>query len=135
MPLLALELNCSTAPALVKKWTDTMKGIREMKEAYEGLSELMDEETLKRWKEEEVEAMGNRGDFMKIYEIKFDKGGHPYIKLDSSVLIKNLAPTMAEIGLALTEKENSNSLESGTIAWLTTGINLEQMQCVPLTNM
>ena len=134
MPLLPLELNCSTAPALVKKWTDAMKGIREMKEAYEGLSELMDEETLKGWKEEEVEAMENMGDFMKIYEIKFNKGGHPYIKLDSSVL-KNLAPTMAEIRLALTEKENSNSLESGTIAWLTPGINLEQMQCVPLTIM
>ena len=112
-----------------------MKSVREMKEAYEGLSESMDEETLKGWKEEEAEAMENRGDFMKIYEIKFDKGGHLYIELDSSVLKKNLAPTMAEIRLALTEKENSNSLESGTIAWLTTSINLEQMQCIPLTNM
>ena len=60
-----------------------MKGVREMKEAYEGLSELMDEETLKGWKEEEAEAMENRGEFMKIYEIKFNKGGCPYIELDS----------------------------------------------------
>ena len=135
MSLLALELNCSTVPAMVKKWTDAMKGVREMKEAYEGLSESMEEETLKGWKEEEAEAMENRGEFMKIYEIKFNKGGRPYIKLDSSVLKKNLAPTMAEIRLTLTEKENSNSLESGTIAWLTTGINLEQMQCILLTNM
>ena len=120
---------------MVKKWTDAMKGVREMKEAYEGLSESMEEETLKGWKEEEAEAMENRGEFMKIYEIKFNKGGCPYIELDSSVLKKNLAPTMAEIRLALTEKENSNSLESSTIARLTTGINLEQMQCILLTNM
>ena len=132
MPLLALELNCSAATALVKKWMDAMKGVRELKEAYEGLNESMDEETLKWWKEEEAEAMENRGNLMRSSSTKVGV-------LSSNWIVRcpkrTLAPTMAEIRLALREKEDSNSLESGTIAWLTTGVNLEQMQCVPLNIM
>lgn len=38
------------------------------------------------------------------------------------------APSQAEIRLTLTENEKENGLKSGSISWLTTGINIEQAQ-------
>lgn len=38
------------------------------------------------------------------------------------------APSQAEIRLKLTEKEMEVGLESGTVGWLTSGINIEEAQ-------
>jgi len=41
-----------------------------------------------------------------------------------------LAPTMAEIRLKLTKSENADTGHPGTVSWLITGINLEDLQYV-----
>ncbi|KAG0703425.1 hypothetical protein DFH29DRAFT_874531 [Suillus ampliporus] len=63
------------------------------------------------WKIDEEKAMEQRGEYLDIYQLQMNK-----------------APTMAEIRLKLTESENSDTGNPGTVSWLITGINLEDLQ-------
>lgn len=38
------------------------------------------------------------------------------------------APSLAEIRLALAEKEQTSGVESGTTSWLAEGIHIEELQ-------
>lgn len=40
------------------------------------------------------------------------------------------APSLAEIRLALAEKEQTSGVESGTTSWLAEGIHIEELQYV-----
>ncbi|KAG1784460.1 uncharacterized protein HD556DRAFT_1193916, partial [Suillus plorans] len=59
----------------------------------------------------EKKAMEQRGEYLDIYQLQMNK-----------------APTMAEIRLKLTESENTDTSKPGTVSWLITGINLEDLQ-------
>ncbi|KAG1732854.1 uncharacterized protein EDB91DRAFT_1057862 [Suillus paluster] len=63
------------------------------------------------WEIDEKKAVEERGEYLDIYQLQINK-----------------APTMAEIRLKLTESENNDDRLPGTVSWLITGINLEDLQ-------
>ena len=60
--------------ALVTKYDSAIKGRDKSKVAFEDLDANMDELNLKEWREEEQQAMKHRGECLRIYEVKIEKG-------------------------------------------------------------
>jgi len=100
---------------LSRKYKKARLGVQESRCAYVGLTDSLEEqgEKLKKWRDEEERAMQDRGDALTIFNVKMEK-----------------AATTAEIRLALTLQEAKPGQESGTVAWLSNGISIEQSQCV-----
>jgi hypothetical protein len=48
--------------------------MQEMKAAFEELSETVDEQVLAQWKEEEGRAMDFRGDYLRVFDVRMEKG-------------------------------------------------------------
>jgi uncharacterized membrane protein (DUF106 family) len=51
-----------------------VNGIQELKEAFEELSETVDENLLEKWTQDEVKAMDSQGDHLRIFDVKMEKG-------------------------------------------------------------
>jgi hypothetical protein len=47
---------------------------QEMKAAFEELCETVDEQVLEQWKQEEQNAMVLRGEHLRVYDVKMEKG-------------------------------------------------------------
>lgn len=84
---------------LLKKFHRAKKGLAETKLAYDGLATSLDGHSVTEWKEQERQAMKERGDLLRIYDLKLEKGGthqlkgqtmtnlqkpHPRLKFDSA---------------------------------------------------
>ncbi|KAG1840122.1 hypothetical protein C8R48DRAFT_679665 [Suillus tomentosus] len=96
---------------LLKKYKWALKGVDDTKSPFDELTLSLDPEKILMWKIDEKKAMEQRGEYLDIYQLQMNK-----------------APTMAEIRLKLTESENTDTGKPGTVSWLITGINLEDLQ-------
>ena len=59
---------------LLKKFQRAKKGLAETKPAYDGLATSLDVQSVTEWKEQERQAMKERGDLLRIYDLKLEKG-------------------------------------------------------------
>jgi hypothetical protein len=112
---------------LKKKLQRAKVNLPKTRDVFESLTQSLSPETIQEWMELEQEAMSTRGDALRIYEVQLDKGDSHLINYSFALTIQ-AAPSQAEIRLTLTENEKEGGLKSGTISWLTTGINIEQAQ-------
>ncbi|KAG1787420.1 uncharacterized protein HD556DRAFT_1312744 [Suillus plorans] len=96
---------------LLKKYKRALKGVDDTKSPFDELTLSLDPEKISIWKIDEKKAMEQHGEYLDIYQLQMNK-----------------APTMAEIRLKLTESENTDTSKPGTVSWLITGINLEDLQ-------
>ncbi|KAG1784341.1 uncharacterized protein HD556DRAFT_1315167 [Suillus plorans] len=96
---------------LLKKYKRALKGVDDTKSPFDELTLSLDPEKISIWKIDEKKAMEQCGEYLDIYQLQMNK-----------------APTMAEIRLKLTESENTDTSKPGTVSWLITGINLEDLQ-------
>ncbi|KAL6300602.1 hypothetical protein BKA93DRAFT_866003 [Sparassis latifolia] len=97
------------------KYSKAVKGESEMEQEFVDLSTTMTEDDIKVWTEQETAAMRERGDKLNVYNVNLEK-----------------APSMGDIHLLLATEERQSPneedrvLESGTVTWLSTGINIEK---------
>ncbi|KAG1844776.1 hypothetical protein F4604DRAFT_1937331 [Suillus subluteus] len=96
---------------LLTKYKRALKGVDETKSPFDELTRSLNPEKISIWEIEEKKAVEERGEYLDIYQLQINK-----------------APTMAEIRLKLTESENDDTRHPGTVSWLITGINLEDLQ-------
>jgi hypothetical protein len=61
---------------LLKKFQCAKKGLTETKPAYEGLANTLDAVLVSEWKQEERQALEEREDLLRIYDVKFEKGNY-----------------------------------------------------------
>ena len=59
---------------LLKKFKRAEKGLAETALAYDGLADLLDAQSVREWKQQERQAMEERGDLLRIYDLKLEKG-------------------------------------------------------------
>lgn len=59
---------------LLKKFQRAEKGLAETASAYEGLADSLDAQSVREWKQQERQAMEERGDSLRIYDLKLEKG-------------------------------------------------------------
>jgi hypothetical protein len=116
--------------SLVKKWHKAKDGVEETRGAYEGLSRAHSKKLLKQWRKLEETARTRHGDALKIYDICLDQGIHHELPCMMFFIFTrpSAAPSKADIQLMLTTNEKKSGLKSGSIGWLATGINLEDVQ-------
>ncbi|KAH7906220.1 hypothetical protein BJ138DRAFT_1016595 [Hygrophoropsis aurantiaca] len=96
---------------LLKKYVRAMKGVEETKEPFQALSSSLNQADVEKWTLEERKASKERGEALNVYQLRFDK-----------------APNMADIRLALTVNGSGETGQTGSVAWLVSGINLENDQ-------
>ncbi|KAG2117531.1 hypothetical protein BD769DRAFT_1672572 [Suillus cothurnatus] len=96
---------------LLTKYNRALKGVDETKSPFDELTRSLNPGKILMWGIDEQKAMEKRGEYLDIYQLQINK-----------------APTMAEIRLKLTESENADTGHPGTVSWLITGINLEDLQ-------
>lgn len=107
------------------------EGLEETRETFQGLTASLSEENISRWKGLAEDAMANRGDALKIYQVQQAKGFSLYLISLILMLTFGAVPSQAEIRLKLTQHEDDeddSSLKFGAISWLAEGINLEGLQ-------
>jgi len=59
---------------LLKKFKRAEKGLDETALAYDGLADSLDAQSVREWKQQERQAMEERGDLLRIYDLKLEKG-------------------------------------------------------------
>jgi hypothetical protein len=59
---------------LLKKYKRAKSGLTETKSAYDRLAESLDAVKVMEWKEQERRPMEERGDALRIFEVKLEKG-------------------------------------------------------------
>ncbi|KAG1886594.1 hypothetical protein F4604DRAFT_1571859, partial [Suillus subluteus] len=99
------------AKTLLTKYKRALKGVDETKSPFDELAWSLNPGKILMWEIDEKKAVEERGEYLDIYQLQINK-----------------APTMAEIRLKLTESENDDDKHPGTVSWLITGINLEDLQ-------
>jgi hypothetical protein len=107
-----------------------IKGREHSAAAFEGLNANVDKVSLAEWQEEERKAMKNRGESLRIYEVKTAKGLFFTVgevgNADKQYVYS--VPSLAEIRLKLSQSEKDAGMVGGTVAWLSEGLNLEKAQ-------
>jgi hypothetical protein len=73
---------------LLKKFQRAKKGLTETKPAYEGLADTLDAVLVSEWKQEERQALEKRGDLLRIYDVKFEKGNYILFTLNCVAWLK-----------------------------------------------
>jgi hypothetical protein len=121
------QFNIFLVGMLTAKHTKAKRELSLTKEAFEQLTQTLDDDVVQRWTRQEAEAQEKRGDALKIYDIVAQKGliRDSFVKMNAYPLA---APTRAMIRLKLTEDEATNHLPCGTITWLSSGIDIEYAQ-------
>jgi hypothetical protein len=66
--------SCHTVRSLLKRYDDAVDGMQDMKAAFEELSETVDEQVLAEWKADERRAMDFRGDYLRVFDVRMEKG-------------------------------------------------------------
>jgi hypothetical protein len=59
---------------LLKKFKCAEKGLAETALVYDGLADSLDAQSVREWKQQERQAMEERGDLLQIYDLKLEKG-------------------------------------------------------------
>jgi hypothetical protein len=59
---------------LLNKYTRAVNGLAERKKVYEALAQSLDVDLVRLWKAQEQVALEERGDTLRIYEVKSVKG-------------------------------------------------------------
>ncbi|KAG2070067.1 hypothetical protein BDR04DRAFT_1118593 [Suillus decipiens] len=95
---------------LLTKYKQALKGVDQTKPSFDELTQSLDPGKILMWEIDEQKAMEEHGEYLDIYQLQMNK-----------------ALTMAEIYLKLTESENADTGKPGTVSWLITGINLEDL--------
>jgi hypothetical protein len=67
--------NILLARSLLSKYKSAVKGLAGSKVAFDELDASVDEEQSMQWREEERIAMESRGECLRIYEVRTNKGG------------------------------------------------------------
>ena len=98
-----------------------------MGEAFKSLSDSVSVAQRTEWGRQEKQASEERGKHLHIFEVDEEKG-MSFCVFARNGLISFKAPTIAEIRLKLTKTEKKKGLKTGTVAWLTSGMNIEQTQ-------
>ncbi|KIM74284.1 hypothetical protein PILCRDRAFT_14546 [Piloderma croceum F 1598] len=97
--------------SLCTKRSQAMKGVSEMKPAFEQLTKCLDASLVRGWTEQERVAMEQCGDHLKIYE----------------VVAKKL-PTLVEIQLKLSETEVQHRNLSSSVSTIMEDLAIEKLQ-------
>jgi len=58
----------------VKKLKKALEGLSETRAAFQGLTDSLSKEKIQDWKRQEKQALRQRGDALKIYEVQQEKG-------------------------------------------------------------
>jgi hypothetical protein len=66
--------NTKSARSLLSKYKAAVKGRDSSKVAFEELNASVDEAQLQKWREEESMAMESRGEYLRIYDVRTEKG-------------------------------------------------------------
>ena len=85
--LLVLTLRWAVT-MLVKKHKRAVAGLAETKEAYLALENSLDTAKTQVWKRQEQQAMKERGELLRIFEVKADKGDELCTSMQSIMLIQ-----------------------------------------------
>jgi hypothetical protein len=122
----------SSTQTLMKKLQAASAGVIDTRQAYTGLTESLDQDLVSAWTEAYSLALEERGEHLKIFEVRMEKGEVACQlsrrKLNFWYLIS--APSLGEIRLQLTEEEIELPVPNGAVGWLVNGMNLEQALCV-----
>ena len=59
---------------LLKKFKCTEKGLTETALVYDGLADSLNVQSVREWNQQERQAMEERGDLLRIYDLKLEKG-------------------------------------------------------------
>ena len=59
---------------LIKKFKRAKKGLAETALAYDGLADSLNAWSVREWKQQERQVMEERGDLLRIYDLKLEKG-------------------------------------------------------------
>ena len=68
-----IEPTLRIADSLCKKWSRAKEGVSETKPAFEQLTECLDVALVQEWTAQERIAMENRGEDLRIYEVKLER--------------------------------------------------------------
>jgi hypothetical protein len=113
---------------LRKKLKNAKRQSQITKKSFDELSTSLDENARKKWYKKEAAALKEGGDALRIYDIRLDKGQFSGFATINLLTQNMLAPSQASIRLKLAEAEAANHLDSGTISWLSTGLDIEHSQ-------
>ena len=58
----------------LKKVPKALEGLSETRAAFQGLTDSLSEDKIQDWKRQEKQALRQRGDALKIYEVQQEKG-------------------------------------------------------------
>jgi hypothetical protein len=67
--------------SLLKKYKKAVKGHRDMKTAFNELTETISPNLIEEWTVAEKKAMLERGNLLKIFDVKEDNGKYAWAKL------------------------------------------------------
>ena len=118
-----------------RKWILAKKGINDTQSVFEQLTDCIDPSSVKEWTAQERIAMEQRGEHLKIYEVKSEKCMISLYRHLIYNFSRLLVPSMAEIWLELSEKEVRQGNLSGAVATLTEGLAIEQAQYVACSSV
>jgi hypothetical protein len=123
---------------LLKKLENAKSGIEITRKGFEDLAASLPMELQEKWRREEAVALQKGGVHLNVYDLKLPKGrfARPaYVFVWSQDIQTFIAPTQAEIQLQLAENESSQSVQSGAVSWLSSGIEIEQAQYVHMSSI
>jgi hypothetical protein len=106
-----------------------VKGEATCGKAFQDLDACVDNANREAWREEEEKAMTHRGEYLRIYDVRLDKGMSWSIwSIEACLILSIIAPSLADIRLKLMQNDEDVRVLAGNIAWLSEGINLEKAQ-------
>ena len=118
---------------LCRKHAEAVKAARDSKDDFSRLNGSVDPPLVRKWADEEAEALRARDlneASMDIFDIKICKG--PWFQIHilwlERLLSKLTGPSQAELQLNLLEKEQTSSMRKGSINVLAQGLKIEESQ-------
>lgn len=123
----------SPVKALITKRQNAIEQSAALSKEFSDLSSSVELHLQEQWCAEERVALDGDREELNIYAVRMKEGKSCSLLLMlpiASFLQFETAPTLAQIRLALSEDEAQHSLEPGVTAWLTSGIHIQEAQCV-----
>ena len=123
-----VTLTLQPADSLCGKWSRTKEGVAETKPAFEQLMDCLEASLVQEWTAKERVAMEQRGDHLKIYEVRSEKCRRIIYVVLGVNHSYTLVPTLLEIRLKLSETEVHQGNLSGAVSAITEGLSIEKSQ-------
>ena len=96
--------------------------------SFESTSASLEKKLIEEWMGQEKVAMAERGTALRIFDVNVGKGE----TLSMSINVRDpkllLDYTQDNVQLSLTSRESTNGLQSGSIEWIVSGIEIEDIQ-------